>query len=440
MISASCEQAAQFLRLVTMSLLPFACLADMVFSVGTHAGQGSIKQQTFNSLVSVGGFNGFRDELYWSQLEKTEGVFALPTHLQELDKILIASPERNIKPLIILNYGNAIYGGGLPTSTAAVDAFARYCAYVSERYAGYVSYYEIWNEWNTGMGSNIKPKQPGSPSAYVNLVNACAARIRANDPEVKILVGATAGYDRIWTEDALKLGVLASADGFSVHPYVFEHHSDRRPEKSISFLRTLNSQLERYKPNTPIFVSEMGWPTSTGDVGVSEQTQANYLLRFALLASTLASVEGVSIHALIDYGNDVENREHNFGLVKIDLSAKMAFGALSAISDIVIKNAGQQIFLSSPEAFVVKFDLADNNQVFALWAQSSATVGVNISAAALPSIEYINGTQRLGSGLQNITLNESPLIVRLPHGGLSFPDLSAMSGAAPMPPVIVPSE
>ena len=409
--------------------------AEILLGSGTRAGQGSMQESLVYTLLNHAGLGAFRDELYWAQVEKKEKIYLLPAHLTQLDRLLTNAPSRDIKSILILDYGNSLYGSGMPLTDESRAAFCDYAAFAAGRYKGKIAYYELWNEWNAGMGT--KPKKPGSAADYVKLADACIPRIKAVDPDAKVLVGATAGYDGPWTEAALELGVLRHADGFSVHPYVFAHHSDRRPEKAISFLRSLDSQLGRYKPNVPIIVSEMGWPTSSDSVGISEQLQADYILRFILLARTIKNVQGISIHALVDYGTDPANREHNFGLVRKDLSIKPAYASLASVADIVRKFDAQQIFSGASSAIVVNFDTEDDEQVFALWAQENTAINVNVVTDTLDVIEYIHGDQRLTMGVQQLNLTGTPFVFKGPRNGVFFPDFGEMTGAAPMPPIIL---
>lgn len=432
-------QAQKYLRcifLVFSILFHSIVSAEILFGAGTRAGQGSMQENLIYTLLGHAGLGAFRDELYWAQVEKKEKKYVLPAHLSQLDSLLTNADSRSVKSILILDYGNALYGGGMPLTDAAREAFCDYAAFAASRYKGKISYYELWNEWNSGMGT--KPKTPGSAADYVKLADACIPRIKEIDPDAKVLVGATAGYDKVWTEEALKLGVLRYADGFSVHPYVFAHHSDRRPEKAISFLISLDSQVGRYKKNFPIFVSEMGWPTSSDAVGISESLQADYILRFVLLARTIKNIQGISIHSLVDYGTDISNKEHNFGLVRKDLSVKPAYTSLATVSHVVRQLDARQLFVGESSAIVVKFeDPQEDRQIFAMWSQEPITVNVNIASSFFDSIEYIHGEQRLVSGLQSLNVSGKPFVFRIASGGVFFPDFGEMTGSAPMPPIIL---
>ncbi|MBQ1783111.1 MAG: cellulase family glycosylhydrolase [Gammaproteobacteria bacterium] len=424
--------------MVALMVFVFPLSADgFFFGAGTAAGQGSISDTRAFTFLHHGGFNGFRDEVYWSQVEKAPGNFALPSHLRSLDAMIFGAGDRMIKPLVILNYGNPIYGGGLPQSSEAVAAFCRYAQFVAGRYKGKVKYYEIWNEWNSGMGS--WPKEPGSAEAYDRLVRACVPKIKQVDPDVKVLIGSTAGYDRRWTEELLQKGTMAVADGFSVHPYVFEHHADRTPEKAVSFLMSLSSQISIHKKPVEIIVSEIGWPTSTDAYGIPEDLQASYMSRFLLYAKAIPGVKGISVHCLVDAGDNPANREHRFGLVRRDLSPKPSLAAINSIAD-VLKH-GSAVEMSSPESDIryLKFVMPNSEEVVALWSNSPTPVTIGTKTSGVKKDVLAQQSSVLSENMSHrVEVGPAPLLIRGKLGAISV-SLSGIEaiGSPPMPPKIV---
>jgi len=84
-----------------------------------------------------------------------------------------------------------------------------------------------------------------------------------------------------------------------------------------------------------VYVTEIGWPTSTGQCGVPDAVAAAYLQRFMLLAAARPWIAGVWWYDLFDDGNDPGNRENRFGLAAKNHSPKPAYGALSAITGVL---------------------------------------------------------------------------------------------------------
>ena len=66
--------------------------------------------------------------------------------------------------------------------------------------------------------------------------------------------------------------------------------------------------------NIPIYVTEIGWPTSTGNRGFPESAVAQMAERSLLMFSALPYVRGVWWYDLIDDGTDSANAEDRFGL------------------------------------------------------------------------------------------------------------------------------
>jgi hypothetical protein len=87
--------------------------------------------------------------------------------------------------------------------------------------------------------------------------------------------------------------------------------------------------------NIPIYVSEIGWPTSTGGDGVTEDMAAAYLQRFMLLARCRSSIAGVWWYDLQDDGSDPSNVENGFGLLRQNGQPKPAYTALAQLQHIL---------------------------------------------------------------------------------------------------------
>jgi len=360
-------------KLIILSLLfvvlPSLSLAERILGVGLHVAQGKISANDAQFFMRVANVNSFRDELYWSHLERRKGMLNIPDSQIETDNLFQNGLAHGYTPLLVLDYGNINYGGGLPSSEAAISAFSKYCAFVSARYVGRIGFYEIWNEWNAGMGTKESPRLKGSPNGYVELAKSCANEIRKNDPNAKILVGATAGYDSAWTSTVLKLGLMDIADGFSVHPYVFGHHIGKEPERAVNFVSSLAAQLEGFG-GKPIYITEMGWPTSTDRFGVPEDLSMAYLSRFLLGVMTIPTVKGVWIYELLDGGAVKVNKESNFGLIRHDRSAKSSFLMVKRLSAVFRDGVVVESNYIAPNIRRLIVDLGPDTRYSIFWRES----------------------------------------------------------------------
>ena len=107
------------------------------------------------------------------------------------------------------------------------------------------------------------------------------------------------------------------------------------PESAIGHLEELKALLDRLAPgrNLPIYVTEAGWPVHSGRHGVSEQTSAEYLQQFMLLAKARPWIAGVWWYDLFDDGDDAADKEHRFGLITRDGTKRPAFRAVARVRE-----------------------------------------------------------------------------------------------------------
>lgn len=426
--------ARVWLTYICVLLSSYAVVAtadEFLVGAGVHVGQNKVSADSSYTLLRSGGFNSFRDEVSWGRLEKQKGVFAFPDNLADLDRLVrVKSREGQLSPLLVLDYGNDFYDEHEPPrSPEAIAAFARYCQFVAQRYRDTVPIFEVWNEWNAGMGSQKRPRPKGSAEDYVRLLEKAVPAIRAAAPKAIIVGGATAHYDRKWTDDFVRAGGLKWIDGFSIHPYDYNHPINRLPEHAIAALEMLQSQLRPANSGRefPVYVTEIGWPTHEGQYGVSEQLAADHLVRFFALAASLSYVRGVWWYELVDGGPNNSDREDRFGIARRDLTPKPALSAIRSLAPILrngkMKMSGN---LDGGARFVV-WDLPDGNQATAMWAvEGSATLPLTVDSAKAGAIVQIAGKSiakvldRSGSGAPTtVELDQSPIVLRYPKGSLT---------------------
>ena len=390
------------------------CHAERRMEVGVSVHMGDYPLDVTQSALDALDV-GFRGDVPWKDIEVSPGKLQYPTSsspLKNLDTLVMYSVQRQHKPMLILAYGNKAYdGGGLVTSPQGIAAFANYAAFVATHFKGRVNDFEIWNEWNHGLGSPPGHKVSGDARQYVNLLRASYQRIKAVNPQARVIGGAVAGTDTAWITDLAEAQGLSYMDGISVHPYVHCNARTPRPpadlklsgglfdlplsgpaikigqtqsgfnpvsgtpEQSIAWLDQLKELLDKYSPSRaiPVYVTEIGWPTSGGQCGVLQATAAAYLQRFMLLAAARPWIAGVWWYDLFDDGDDPGNREYRFGLSGRDRSPKPAYRALSAINDLITSSQTPSQKFGANGAIVIT---------------GSSTSGKSFSASWLPTDSF----------------------------------------------------
>lgn len=404
-------------------LLAVCCCAawagagEFLVGASTHVGQG--RQQVGPVLARIDrlGFRSLRDEVYWARYEQAPGRYGGDRIAERVIGLFEALSQRPLaRPLVVLDYGNRLYGGGLPISPEAVDGFARYAEAVARRLAGSRPILEIWNEWNGGMGAH--PPTAGRAEDYARLAVAAAKRIRAAAPDATVLMGATAGYDGKWTSRLLATGALRHADGFSVHPYSFRHHKDRSPEQAIRWLDLLHDRLRRWAadagvPPPPIYVTEIGWPVS-GEArhGITEALQAAYVERFLLMARARDYVRGVWWYELADGGRDARKVEHVFGLFRPDTTPRPAAEVVERWSACLQRAAPFEARAITSSVHQVSGSCGPGQRFVAVWSSAPggtrlAVDGLGASWALAPG----RGSRIDGSGALALTVGERPVVL-----------------------------
>ena len=190
-VSSSAEDGRGVTRRIAIALcLWIACSvaqsqSPFQFGVGIHVGQNRNELRETETALVQGGFNSFRDEVFWHRVETKQGVLEYPDNLRDLDQLVTRSVRRGVRPLLILNHGNRFYdGGGLLSSAEGIAAYSRYVRFVVKHFEGRVDQFEVWNEWNIAAGGTPAQRaaRHGSPEDYARVLRAAFTAIKAANP------------------------------------------------------------------------------------------------------------------------------------------------------------------------------------------------------------------------------------------------------------------
>jgi hypothetical protein len=335
---------------------PEAVRASPPFEFGAciHLAMNRSNADTVTVALRQGGFVSFRDDVFWGVIEPQRGVLSFPATFEQLDRTVKSVRAAGGRPLLILDYGNQFYDhGGLVRSPEAMDAFQAYVRFVVSHFGRAVDQYEVWNEWNTGFGSNPKVSA-GDPEAYVRLLQRTYQTVKSLNPHALVIGGAVAGSDLSWSKAFFAAGGLQYLDAFSVHSYTLFHlHSN--PEVAIRILDLLHTAIRQVAPEReiPVLITEMGWPTNAGHFGVSEDQAAAYLIRFLSLVKARPWIGGVWWYDLIDDGSSDSDAEQRFGLLTTASRPKPSFSAAARMAPLLRDSDGVQSFLLPTGGYAV---------------------------------------------------------------------------------------
>ena len=292
--------------------------------VATHFAMGGNTPDLKNiELLKSAGIKLVRDEIFWSTLEKQKGVydFSYP------DSYLNPLADAGIEFLVVLDYHNALYYEGTPTTAAAIEGYCNYAKAVAARYPA-IKAFEIWNE------PNLEHFWGGTPNAgdYAKLVRAAGEAIKSVRPDAKVYGGVTSDADVIYMRTFLEGDVYDFIDGISIHPYCYPHPADQgKIEGRINSNRKL---IEQYGGFKDVIITEFGWSTYTGEVGTTEEGQARDIVKeFAI--SDEYDIAYNTVYDFKDDGTNPDDAEHNYGMIQEYYNPKPSYYATKTFNQVI---------------------------------------------------------------------------------------------------------
>lgn len=192
-----------------------------------------------------------RDVLGWHRVEQTKEVYSLPSYAERLYANVAAAGCQNV---ITLAFGNRLYmknNMDFPIPPIARDVFVKYAVWVVNNVPNLAAV-SIWNEMNGSFGTGSPPQRQ---SHYATLLAEVVPAIRAANPSVKIIAGATVGWNVDgWFKHLDALYSLKNIDWLDIHPYLGADHLD-----------TFGQQMARIRAAgimNPAFFTEHGGPNA----------------------------------------------------------------------------------------------------------------------------------------------------------------------------------
>lgn len=290
-------------------------IPPLFFGMQMHSLLSDPKRHTRSAESAAAlGARFVRDELFWHEVEKNKGVYAIPeVPIQNLK----TNKSLGLETLIILDYTNDHYDEGrAPVTPEAVEAFGRYCFHMAEDLKDLCRYFEIWNEPNTD--GFWRPKK--DPKAYARLMETAIREIRRGNPDAVIFAGALSGIDVEFMNAVRPEADCTQMDIFSIHPYC----TPKSPGQAGIFdLMEAARQSVFPEPQTrrPIWVTEIGYPTNLQG-GVSEWRQAEVLAQTFLLGTARPELQGVVWYWMGPDGPDAYWAEDRFGVIRPDFKGR----------------------------------------------------------------------------------------------------------------------
>jgi hypothetical protein len=116
----------------------------------------------------------------------------------------------------------------------------------------------------------------------------------------------------------------------------------------------------------PIWVTEIGYPDYTGKFGVTEQRQAEMLVRsFVMLI--VKEIEIIAWYSFINDGFDETDNEDNFGIMTNDLNLKKAFSAYKNMTVILEGYTFAKVVSIEEKSKAILFKNNEDKEIFIAW-------------------------------------------------------------------------
>ncbi len=293
--------------------------------------------------VAGSGSGWVRVGVGWCSLEEAGAGQVAQWYLQRLDATVAAAGARGLQVLATLGCTPRWLSGsesltGLP-ETGQVGQFQRVAAWLAERYAGRIAAWEIWNEPDCSAGTGCGLTDPG---VYVPVLQAGFTGVRAGDPGAVVVSGGISGVNAAWIAGLYAAGGGGWFDALGLHPYQGpaaeppEAPAAEHPYRIANVERVRAVMVEQGDAEAPVWFTEFGWTTGAGEgwfAGVDEATQADYLGRaIAMVQERYSYVTHAFVFTIRDR-DDWNAYENNFGLVRLDDTAKPALDALRTAND-----------------------------------------------------------------------------------------------------------
>jgi hypothetical protein len=221
--------------------------------------------------------------------------------------------------------------------------FADITRFVVERYSARgVHAYEIWNEPNLASFWAPRPE----PARYAEMLRAAYPVVKAADPGATVVLGGLSKSDFEYLEDVYRAGGGGYFDAVAVHPYTYGvdpavawkgvnagEDRNRISWNAFPAIKEVKATMSAFgDAGKQVWITEFGYSTTSGDGGVSQAEQAEFLVKALRYVRELPWVHSVFIYQIRNspYYGDRDEYEGQFGLTTANWQPKPAFAALKA--------------------------------------------------------------------------------------------------------------
>lgn len=192
----------------------------------------------------------FRDEFFWTRIEPTPGAFRFDEFTSRYPQMIAATGAS--MSVLVAGVNPAYDHGTTPYSAAGLAAFGAMAARVVREFPAITSV-EVGNEFNSQdfvSGPVADTDMTARAAHYVDQLKSVHAQVKAVNPDIRILGGATLAIPLAYLQPVFALGGGEYMDALALHPYTT---SVEQLARQIALVRRI-PQARRM----PIEITEFG--------------------------------------------------------------------------------------------------------------------------------------------------------------------------------------
>lgn len=307
------------------------------------------------AMLQDAGADWVRANVNWADVERDgKGVYDREA-LTRVDYAVDALRRAGIDVLMPISDGVPYWASGDPGKSeepggrdwkrrhppADVRDYADFVRFVVARYRPRgVRAYEIWNEPNLAGFWEPEPDARG----FTELLRAGYAAVKAADPSATVVLGGLSTSDYDYLANVYRHGGRDHFDVLAIHPYTgggsprrcWRRDDGRFAKDAFCAIREVRrTMVENGDAAKQIWLTEIGWTTTTQGGGVTPERQAAYLEQSVAIVRREMPFVGMYLwYGLRNnhWEDDADTFEGQFGLLRDDFSRKPAFDAFRRAS------------------------------------------------------------------------------------------------------------
>lgn len=419
--------------LIFRSFLAGVAAAILVTSPPTMA--ATLRDLTYLQVVSNVPFNqqiaaarklgvrGVRLAVRWHEIERARGNF----NWLAADGRIRAVQREGLLPLIVVFGGNANYPpregvtGSTPSSEEGLDGFAHFAAEAVRRYGtggpqGPIIY-EIWNEPNTKTFWG----RPPEPETYAEMARRACEAMKKIAPSVRVLALAMEGTPvkppyvvkaygldiyQEWARRAATPGLMACADGISMHPYF------NQPESHHTYEPALQAFISQHwqKTSPPLIANtEWGYQINLAK-GRTADAQAALDLRALLIGTGAGRL--TNLYQSVDTGKDPSRPDDTYGFVAYFGEIKPNGAALKRLLDAIGEYEVRGLDVTPSRPRVYRYNAVKGTaRAQVIWTTDGP--GMSAVEPGAQAVDLVTGeVRRIENGM--VQIDSVPVLVSWP--------------------------